>query len=84
MPIKTMTTGVKLSRGETTLPRAFVYCTIGKEPGNAQAARAERLRNDPRWRFFELNTGHNLHYSAPAATVAILLELAKSPVSATR
>jgi hypothetical protein len=84
MPIKTMTTALKLSRGETTLPRTFVYCTIGKEPGSPQSARADQLRSDPRWRFVELNTGHNLHYSAPAATVAILLELAKSPVSAAR
>lgn len=84
MPIKTMTTALKLSRGETTLPRAFVYCTIGKEPDSPQAARAEQLRNDPRWRFFELNTGHNLHYSAPEETVTILLELAKSPVAAAR
>jgi pimeloyl-ACP methyl ester carboxylesterase len=84
MPIKTMTTPLKLTRGETRLPRAFVYCTLGKEPGSPQSARAERIRNDPRWRFFELNTGHNLHYSAPKETVAILLELAKSPVAAAR
>jgi pimeloyl-ACP methyl ester carboxylesterase len=84
MAIKTMTTPLKLTRGETTLPRAFVYCTLGKEPGSPQAARAERLRNDPRWRFFELNTGHNLHYTAPKETVAILLELANVPVAAAR
>ena len=80
MPIKTMTGAVKLDRGETTLPRTFVYCTLGKEPGSPQVARAERIRNNPRWRFYELNTGHNLHYTAPAETVAILLELTKAPV----
>jgi pimeloyl-ACP methyl ester carboxylesterase len=84
MPIRTMTTPVRLTRGETTLPRAFVYCTLGKEPGSPQTARAERMRNDPQWRFFELNTGHNLHYTAPGETVAILLELARSPVAAAR
>jgi hypothetical protein len=67
--------------GETNLPRAFVYCTLGKGPGSAQVARADRIRSDPRWRFFELNTGHNLHYTAPEETVAILLELARTPVS---
>ena len=45
---------------------------------------AWRLRNDPRWRFFELSTGHNLHYTAPQATVALLLELANAPVAAAR
>jgi len=84
MPIKTMTTPLRLTRGETRLPRAFVYCTIGKEPGSPQSVRAERIRNDPHWRFFELNTGHNLHYTAPQEAVAILLELAKSEVAAAR
>ncbi len=82
MPIKTMTTPLRLRRGETTLPRAFVYCTVGKAPASAQAARAERVRHDPRWRFFELETGHNLHYTAPAETVGILLELARTPATA--
>lgn len=84
MPIKTMTSAVKLTHGETTVPRAFVYCTIGKDPGSPQAARAERIRNDPSWRFFELVTGHNLHYTAPAETVSILLELANARVPSAR
>ena len=42
-------------------------------------ARAEGLRNDQRWRFFELNTGHNLHYTAPQEVVDILLQLASTP-----
>lgn len=82
MPIKTMTTPLSLTRGETTLPRTFVYCTLGKEVGSAQVARAERIRNDPRWKFLELETGHNLHYTAPRETVNILVELARTPVGA--
>jgi hypothetical protein len=65
-----------LTRGETTLPRVFVYCAEGKEPGSPQAERAEQLKADPRWRSFELATGHTLHSSAPEATVAILVSLA--------
>ena len=68
---------VKLSRGETALPRSFVYCALDKTQGSPQAERAERVRNDPRWRFFELNTGHNLHYTAPEETVEILVKLAR-------
>jgi len=75
-PLKTMLQKTRLERGETTLPRAFVYCTLDKTPGSPQAERAERVRNDPRWRFFELNTGHNLHYTAPVETVEILVRLA--------
>jgi pimeloyl-ACP methyl ester carboxylesterase len=75
-PLKTFTQPLRLTHGETTLPRAYVYCAAGKAPDSPQAQRAERLKADPRWRFFALETGHNLHYSAPDETVAILNELA--------
>jgi pimeloyl-ACP methyl ester carboxylesterase len=77
-PIKTLLQPLKLTRGETTLPRAYVYCTVGKEPGSHQARRAEHVRNDPRWSYVELNTGHNLHYTAPDETVRILDEIARA------
>lgn len=82
MPIKTMTTPVRLTCGETTLPRTFVYCTLDKTPGSPQAERAERVKNDPRWQYLELRAGHNLHYTAPKETVGILLKLANTPVAA--
>ena len=42
--------------------------------------RADRVRNDSRWRFYELQTGHNLHYTAPEETVRILDELAATAI----
>jgi pimeloyl-ACP methyl ester carboxylesterase len=75
-PLKTFTQPLELSRGETTLPRAFVNCALGQAPDSPQAQRAARLKADPGWRFYELQTGHNLHYSAPEDTVRILTELA--------
>jgi pimeloyl-ACP methyl ester carboxylesterase len=78
-PLKTMTQPLTLTRGETTLPRAFVYCAAGKAPDSPQAQRAAQLKADPRWRYFELNTGHNLHYSAPRETVQVLLDLVPTP-----
>lgn len=75
-PVQTMLQPLRLSRGETSLPRAYLYCTLGKVPGGTAEARARRIKNDPRWRYFELQTGHNLHYTAPNETVAILLGLA--------
>mgnify|MGYP001344918134 CR=1 FL=1 len=76
-PLKTFTQSLRLARGETTLPRAFVYCALGKEADSPQAQRAAELRHDPRWRYFELPTGHNLHYSALRETVEILTSLAQ-------
>jgi pimeloyl-ACP methyl ester carboxylesterase len=77
-PLKTFTQPLHLTRGETTLPRAFVNCVKGKDPGGPAAERARRLQADPRWGYFELQTGHNLHYSAPHETVEILLKLANA------
>jgi pimeloyl-ACP methyl ester carboxylesterase len=76
-PIQTMLQPLKLEHGETTLPRTYVYCTLDKKPGSPQAERAARVRANPAWQFFELDTGHNLHYTAPEATVEILNKLAR-------
>ena len=74
-PIKTFTQPIRLTRGETTLPRAFVYCAGGKEPNSPAAERARMIQADQRWRYFELPSGHNLQYSAPRETAEILLKL---------
>jgi pimeloyl-ACP methyl ester carboxylesterase len=75
-PLKTFTQPLRLSRGETSLPRAFVNCALGQAPDSPQARRAAGLKSDARWRYYELQTGHNLHYSAPEDTVRILHDLA--------
>ncbi|HLH71966.1 MAG TPA: alpha/beta fold hydrolase [Chloroflexota bacterium] len=75
-PLKTFLQPIRLTRGETTLPRAFVYCSADKEPGSPNAERAQRIKADPRWRYFELPTLHNLMYHMPKETVEILISLA--------
>jgi hypothetical protein len=75
-PLQTFLQPLALAGGETALPRAFVYCARGKAADSPQALRAAALRADPRWRFRELETDHDLHYSAPDETVRILRELA--------
>jgi hypothetical protein len=76
-PLKTFTQPLELTLGDTTIPRAFVYCTVDKIPDGDSARRAEEIKADPTWTYFELQTGHNLHYSAPAETVEILNGLAR-------
>ena len=75
-PLKTFTQPLTLVNGETTLPRSLVYCTLDKDPDSNVARRAAEIKADPSWRYFELQTGHNLHYSAPEETVGILTSLA--------
>ena len=75
-PLKTFLQPIRLTRGETTLPRTFVYCSADKEPGSPQAERAQRFKSDPRWRYFDLPTLHNLMYHMPKETAEILISLA--------
>lgn len=49
-----------------------MHCTKGKTPADPMTKLAARLRNDPAWTHHELETGHNLLYTASDATVAIL------------
>jgi hypothetical protein len=50
-----------------------VYCGA-KDENDAFRGTAQRLRGDPAWRYYELQTGHNLQYSATEDTIRILLE----------
>jgi len=40
------------------------------------ARRAAEIQADPSWQYFEIETGHNLHDTAPEQTVEILFRLA--------
>jgi hypothetical protein len=51
-----------------------------KEAGPKKEAGAERVKHNPAWRYFELNTGHNLHDlhdTGPEDAVRILDGLAR-------
>lgn len=75
-PYLTFTQPVRFADPQPDLPRTYVYCTVGKDPSSPFAQLAERLRHDPKWTYRDLHTGHNLHYTAPDETVAILCEAA--------
>ena len=58
--------------GGASLPRTYVYCT--KPPTGSFDQFAERLRRDPAWRFYELETGHDCMITDPQSVIRILLE----------
>jgi hypothetical protein len=66
---------VRVTGRADDLPKTYVYCAR-KEGRDAFRQFADRLRNDPAWRYHEIDTGHNLQYSAPDATLRILRDLA--------
>ena len=71
-PVKTFTQPVRFTNPVPNLARTYVYCTVGKDPSSPFAKLALQLRDDPAWTYHQLETGHNLHYTAPDDTVAIL------------
>lgn len=74
-PIKTMTQPLKLTRGETALPRSYIYCTrVG--PGDMFGPFARAAKADPTWRYFELDASHNPHVTAPYHLARVLIDIA--------
>jgi pimeloyl-ACP methyl ester carboxylesterase len=57
------------------LPKTYVYCS--KPPMGAFDVFAERLRDDRKWRFHEVKTGHDAMVTAPGEIAKILMAEAK-------
>ena len=76
-PRKTMEEKVRLSRPLAEHPFSLTYikATTDPPPGPFWQA-AERVRNDPRWRYREVATGHLVPTTMPAELTQLLLELA--------
>jgi pimeloyl-ACP methyl ester carboxylesterase len=73
-PLRTLQQPVRLrSPAAAALPRSYVSCNtpaMGFFDGVAA-----RLRADPRWRVFELATGHNVQYTMPKELSELLTNL---------
>jgi pimeloyl-ACP methyl ester carboxylesterase len=75
-PVATLTQPLRLGNpAAAALPRAFVFCTEGKEPGFQSVATVARLRADPGWRYREIASTHLAPVTAPEETAAALLSL---------
>ena len=74
MPIKCFESALKLHGGELTLPRSYIYATR-KSPVDAFGPFAARAKNEPGWRYFEIDASHSPNVSAPEALMALLEEI---------
>ncbi len=76
-PLATFTTALRL---QNTLPPdiacTYIYC-CGRPTGSFDQY-ARTLRNDPRWRYRELDTGHDAMVTDPDGLARLLLEAAAS------
>jgi pimeloyl-ACP methyl ester carboxylesterase len=63
------------------LPRAFIYCTLDKDGGDVVLIPITRtanvVKNDPAWRYFEIQADHLVIWEEPQKVTDLLLELAK-------
>jgi pimeloyl-ACP methyl ester carboxylesterase len=72
-PYATLNQPLTLSQdGGASLPRSFVYCS--SPPSGSFGQFAERLRNDPAWRYYELKTAHDCMITDPEGVARVLLE----------
>jgi pimeloyl-ACP methyl ester carboxylesterase len=76
-PYHTLTQPIRLTNEAALgrLPRTFIYCSSPATGSFDQFA--ARCRNDPAWRFFELETGHDAMILVPAELSEILLQSAR-------
>jgi pimeloyl-ACP methyl ester carboxylesterase len=76
-PRKTFEEKVRLSKplAEHAFSLTYIKATADPPPGPLWGA-AARVRNDPRWRYREVPTGHMVALTMPAELTALLLELA--------
>ena len=75
MPIKCFETRLKLQGGALTLPRSYIYATR-ITPADTFGPFAERAKNDPAWRYYEIDASHSPNVTAPDALMALLEEIA--------
>ncbi|MGY4572325.1 alpha/beta fold hydrolase [Bradyrhizobium sp. USDA 3256] len=74
MPIKCFEQKLRLKRGETSLPRSYIYATRATQ-ADTFGQFARRIRNEAGWRYFEIDASHSPNVTAPEALMAILQEI---------
>ena len=74
-PLATFSTPLALARGDTDLPRSYIFCArVG--PGDAFRRFATRAKSEPGWRSFELDASHNPHITMPDELAALFDRIA--------
>ena len=74
MPIKCFETKLKLQGGTLTLPRSYIYATR-ITPADTFGPFAQTTKNDPAWRYYEIDASHSPNVTAPEALMALLQKI---------
>jgi pimeloyl-ACP methyl ester carboxylesterase len=75
MPIKCFEEKLKLQNGPLTLPRSYIYATR-IAPADTFGRFARMTRDDPAWRYFEIDASHSPNVTAPEALMVLLEKIA--------
>jgi pimeloyl-ACP methyl ester carboxylesterase len=73
-PIGTLSQPLHLKRGETSLPRAYIYCTR-TATGDMFGPFAVAAKASSGWSYHELDASHSPHVTAPEALARLLDEI---------
>ena len=76
--IKCFEQPLKMRGGLLTLPRSYIYLTR-VTPADPFRPFAERAKNDPNWRYYELDASHSAHVTAPETLAQLLQTIAAQP-----
>jgi pimeloyl-ACP methyl ester carboxylesterase len=75
MPVKCLEQKLKLQGGPLTLPRSYIYATR-ITPADTFGPFARMTKNDPTWRYFEIDASHSPNVTAPEELMALLQKIA--------
>ncbi len=74
MPLKCFQTRLKLTNGETRLPRSYIYA-LRIAPADTFGQFSRRAQSEPGWRYFEIDASHSPHVTAPDALMKVLRQI---------
>jgi len=75
MPIKCFEAKLRLHGRPLTLPRSYIYATR-ITPADTFGPFARETKNDPDWKYYEIDASHSPNVTAPEALMALLVKIA--------
>jgi hypothetical protein len=62
---------LRLTGGEITAPRSYIYCQRAT-PADTFRPFANRAKSEPGWHYHEIDASHSPHVTAPEALASLL------------
>jgi pimeloyl-ACP methyl ester carboxylesterase len=75
MPVRCFSQKLPLVHAQPRFPRSYIHCTKKTGP-DVFPQFADRFRDDPGWRFLEMDASHSPNVTDPEALAAVLLGIA--------